>query len=609
MAIQIKTEVTEALSREWPDRTVKSNYMDNHSRSRYRYIQVSVPGLNGEVDSLHYEYNCGPGYSLVAFHFEGKYASPNFLELRRYVRKSTEKSNTEKSNDVVEWRDFQSHANTECTLKSQCLDSIEQVIAEFRRLMEILDPIIQRGLEEAPSLDLMLTSHAQTEQREETEQLTFADKPAKAEVCFLQTNFDKLMSLPLNIPSYQRNYCWNNDNISNLWKSLSMASGDIHLGNIIMQERDGQYDIIDGQQRLITLSLFAMAQGYKHSLPLLKCRLRSSQSTRNLANAKQVIKSLCQQRDNSIHTLFATQSGKPIRFGLLILSEKTSLDLAYTFFSSQNSNGVPLSDYDLLKAHHLQYISNTAQARHLASRWDRLLSAPPTHGGDDSLSGKELKMALGRHIFRLRSWMRFHDTRKSAYAVRDEYVAAPIINAIPPFGEKFSFYEKIQGGTHFFAYAENFVDQYKMFRKTDQAIALNGILSYSTHKYYKDVIETLLFGYFLKFGTSYLTEAFFVISSIIADDRYASGQMRQKRLFEHAKNSRIIMMIDQATSPTFFLAEALGAITINPLTLDDEEFRGKRLDFYNELRQGVKSLLPSVTEECIKGKICEIYVL
>lgn len=167
--------------------------------------------------------------------------------------------------------------------------------------------------------------------------------------------------------------------------------------------------------------------------------------------------------------------------------------------------------------------------------------------------------------------------------------------------------KRFKGGTHFFAFAEKFVEQYQMFLKTDEAIALNDILSYSSHRFYKDVIETLLFGYFLKFKTSYLAEAFFAISSIIADDRYSSGQMRRKRLIEYAKNSRIIMMIDQATSPTFFLAEAMAAISINPLTLADEELQGKRLEFYNELRKGLLSILPLVTADSIKAKISEIY--
>jgi hypothetical protein len=601
MAIQIKTWVTSALKRRWSDRIVQTNYDDDSSRAWYRWIQISVPGHSDKINSLHYEYYQDSWCAFVLFHFEGKYASPSYLEFRRFVRKATA------GVADLEWRDHQGHANTECRFKIQQLDRIEQIKAEFERLMGVLDKIIQTGLEEVPSLDLILTSHSSKQRRSDDEFANIIGETLSSEVSFIQTDFNKLMSISLNIPAYQRNYCWDKDNITNLWKSLSSSSGEIHLGNIILQERNGKFDIIDGQQRLITLTLFAMAQGYKYSLPLLKSRLRSTQSVRNIANAKQVIKSLCQQRDSNIRSTFEEASGQTIRFGILILSKDTPLDLAYTFFNSQNSKGVPLSDYDLLKAHHLQYISNTAQARHLASRWDKLLSATPSENRDNESAGHDLKMALGRHIFRLRSWMRLNDTRKADYAIRDEFIAAPIVEAIPPFGEKFSFYEKIQGGTHFFAYAENFVELYKMFLKTEPAIALNNILSYSTHRYYKDVIETLLFGYFLKFKTSYLTEAFFAISSIIADDRYSSGQMRRKRLFEHAKNSRIIMMIDQATSPTFFLAEAIGAIATNPLTLTDEELRGRRLEFYNELRNGIKSLLSSVTEEGIKGKISEFY--
>ncbi len=601
MAIQIKTWVTSALKRRWPDRIVQSNYDDDSSSAWYRWIQISVPGQADKVNSLHYEYYQDPWYAFVLFHFEGKYASPNYLEFRRFVRKATA------GIADLEWHDHQRHANTECRFKFQRLDSIEEVIAEFERLMGVLDPLIQTGLEKAPSLNFLLTSHSPIQRDSDDELAVSIKETLPSEVSFIQTDFNKLMSIPLNIPAYQRNYCWDKDNITNLWKSLSSSSGDLHLGNIILQERDGKFDIIDGQQRLITLTLFAMAQGYKYNLPLLKSRLRSSQSVKNIANAKQIIKALCQQRDNSIRSIFEQHSGHSIRFGILILSKDTPLDLAYTFFSSQNSKGVPLSDYDLLKAHHLQYIPNSAQARHLASRWDKLLSTTPSENMENESAGHDLKMALGRHIFRLRSWMRLNDTPQTDYAIRDEFIAAPIVEAIPPFGEKFSFYEKIQGGTHFFAYAENFVELYKMFLKTEPAKALNNILSYSTHRYYKDVIETLLFGYFLKFKTSYLAEAFFAISSIIADDCYSSPQMRRKGLLEHAKKSRIIMMIDQATSPTFFLAEAIGAITKNPLTLADEELRGRRLEFYNELRNGIKSLLSSVTEEGIKGKISEIY--
>lgn len=603
MALRIKTWVTDRLKQRWLDRAVRTNYKDDSSSQWHRWIQLSVLGLNDIVDSLHYEYYQDSEWAGVVFHFEGDYASSNYLGFRRYVRKTTA--------DIpnLEWFDHQDHAYTGCWLKNQHLDSVEDVISEIKRLMDILDPVVNAGLKEAPSLELLLLSHNPTVQPKQLDLSQVFDDGEPSQVSFMQTDFESLMTLPLNIPEYQRNYCWDKDNITKLWESLAFSSGNIHLGNIILQEREGKFDIIDGQQRLITLTIFAMALGFKNPLPLLKCSLRSNQSVHNLANAKYIVKSLSQQRDKTLRDIFSEQSGRSIRFGILVLSASTSLDLAYTFFNSQNSKGVPLTDYDLLKAHHLQYILNTDQARHLASRWDRLLSQKHLQETSDVKVGVDVKTAIGKHIFRLRSWMRLRDTPKADHAVRDEYVAAPIVSAIPPFGERFSFYEKIQGGSHFFAFAENFVEQYQMFKKTVVYDTLTGILTYSTHRYYKDVIETLLFGYFVKFKTSYLAEAFFAISSIIADDRYSSGQMRLKRLFEHAKNSRIIMMIDQSTSPTFFLAEAIAAVSINPLTLSDEELRGKRLEFYNELRKGVKKLLPYVTEKSIKGKISEIYEL
>ena len=82
-------------------------------------------------------------------------------------------------------------------------------------------------------------------------------------------------------------------------------------------------------------------------------------------------------------------------FSVLILND-SNLDLAYTFFSNQNSKGVSLSDYDLLKAHHLRYLNIEDQAEHLAMRWNDL-SLECDNNGDSYLTH-----TLGVHLFRLR---------------------------------------------------------------------------------------------------------------------------------------------------------------------------------------------------------------
>lgn len=233
----------------------------------------------------------------------------------------------------------------------------------------------------------------------------------------------------------------------------------------------------------------------------------------------------------------------------------SNLDLAYTFFSNQNSRGVALSDYDILKAHHLRYLIIPEQAEHLAQKWDYLSQE------FESENQTHLEQALGQHLFRLRKWMRKHSCDEVMdRPVKREFSAAPTITAIPPFGERFYFYEKIQGGSHFFAYTEVFVEYYRKFIQLPHRRLLRQHLMWSSHGKYESVIETILFGYYVKFGPQYLSEALFCIAGVIAQHRYNNKQARQYKINEYAQNSELIMMIDQASSPTFFIAESLPLI-------------------------------------------------
>lgn len=125
-------------------------------------------------------------------------------------------------------------------------------------------------------------------------------------------------------------------------------------------------------------------------------------------------------------------------FSVLILTD-SRLDLAYTFFSNENSKGVSLTDFDLLKAHHLRYVPNEKQAEHLSEKWNTIITKKFT----------SLEATLSSHLFRLRRWMRKRDyDLAEKLRTKEEYSAALIIPEIPPFGERFSFYEKTQDGTH-----------------------------------------------------------------------------------------------------------------------------------------------------------------
>ena len=77
-------------------------------------------------------------------------------------------------------------------------------------------------------------------------------------------NFDE-KKRSLVIPLYQREYKWNDENILALLNDIKKSSK--FLGNIILEETDSHYEIVDGQQRITTLLLMlsSLYNGYSDS--------------------------------------------------------------------------------------------------------------------------------------------------------------------------------------------------------------------------------------------------------------------------------------------------------------------------------------------------------
>lgn len=350
----------------------------------------------------------------------------------------------------------------------------------------------------------------------------------------------------LKIPEYQRVYCWEEKQVVRLLKDISQRSHETyHLGTIILhQQEKGIYHIVDGQQRLVTLS-FILAELGCHHVGLLNEKFFSKDSESSIAYNKYLIANFLKNTNFKIEDL-----KNNVIFSVLIINS-ANLDLAYTFFSSENGKGKSLSDYDLLKSHHLRYIHIPQQAEHLASNWDDLI-----RDSDNDNTEKPLARTLGIHLFRLRKWMRKREWNEDQKRkVKDHFEAAPIIPNIPPFGEMFHFYETIQGGAHFFAYTEIFVQRFKDFRNLELYKELHQYLSYEKHWWYRDIIESITFAYYLKFGQQYLLKVLSMIIDMVSYHRYNNFRAYQISIFRYVNDTEMVLMLDQATSPTFFLAE------------------------------------------------------
>ena len=567
--VNIDSNLRDFIIKKFPDRTVKGKH-HAHSWQSSRWLYVTTVLTTEE--KIHYEY-IGGRDCRVELHLEGEYLEAEYRDFRRKLYENT------RQDPSLHWKTPQGRNLRACEINFQ-INNREDVIDAFKQMMEIFDPLILEANKKHEELYKLETY---------TSKVNFNDQLKEEQVCMLECSLGDLLTKSLVIPDYQRNYCWEDKEITALWNSLKEVTKDkkYHLGTIILQKLDeNKYAVIDGQQRLVTLALILRELNYNYSIPLLGQTFRSKESDKHVSNCKWLIKQL--KTAGFAGDLWRRMLYN-LSFSVLILTE-SRLDLAYTFFSNENSKGVPLSDFDILKAHHLRYIHSEEQAEHMAMRWNKMMSD----------NKEQLNKSIAKHLFRMRKWIRKRYYNPNAKRiVKDEFSASPIIPEIPPFGESFNFNEKIRGGTHFFAYIEFFVNKYAHFSSLRQVKELQDKLQWESHWKYADVIETLLFAYYLKFGDQYLTDALFCIASVIAQHRYQTNRAITYKIQEYAMNSEIVMMIEQATSPTFFLAECLQAAKVSGKTLDDADIK---MRFYLQLQKLFEELSDELTEPTITKK-------
>ncbi|HCB1456969.1 TPA: DUF262 domain-containing protein, partial [Citrobacter farmeri] len=216
-----------------------------------------------------------------------------------------------------------------------------------------------------------------------------------------------LLEQRLAIPSYQRPYKWQQKHVNQLIDDVLSHRNkqSYRLGTVVLH-RDklkpayaGELDIVDGQQRLLTLTLLCsvLDQSGEFSTPLLEQSFVSRVSINNLEhNAKVIENRLVGLNDNERKTLlhFVCDKCELIEVTLDDLSE------AFQFFDSQNARGKALAPHDLLKAYHLrEMMDDTEQAErlHHVSLWEQGVSP------DDESAN--LHLIMGEYLFRLRRWL------------------------------------------------------------------------------------------------------------------------------------------------------------------------------------------------------------
>ena len=162
---------------------------------------------------------------------------------------------------------------------------------------------------------------------------------------------DDVFKLKLSIPDYQRPYKWTVKNVQQLIDDLLTHFRDnkvYRIGTIVLYKNDGKSEIVDGQQRLTTLSLLLYKLGKKDIL-FLNEEFNHSISKSNIFENYRFINSYNFPEGFQEYILKICE---------MVRIELDDLDEAFQFFDSQNARGKPLESYDLLKAYHLREMRN-----------------------------------------------------------------------------------------------------------------------------------------------------------------------------------------------------------------------------------------------------------
>lgn len=205
----------------------------------------------------------------------------------------------------------------------------------------------------------------------------------------------------LVIPDYQRPYKWSERNVKELLYDIDDALGKSELlkdfryriGTVILhKDESGQLNVVDGQQRLITLSLIyycLSGGGGEVKNCILNLSLRDDISQNNICRNYSVIQKWFEGKDNGYKRKMAQAFHTVLEVVIIIVSQ---IGEAFQLFDTQNSRGKPLDPHDLLKAYHLREMRDCEwKMRSTVERWEAI---PPA----------QIRSLFQDYLFPIRNW-------------------------------------------------------------------------------------------------------------------------------------------------------------------------------------------------------------
>ncbi len=191
-------------------------------------------------------------------------------------------------------------------------------------------------------------------------------------------SINKLLKMELDIPDYQRPYKWSVQNIEDLLNDITNAISDserfragfkYRIGTIIVHKNERDiYDVVDGQQRIISLTLLKQYLEPGFCCSILNKDFTNKVTQGNIHANYMFIREWFSLKSDETKQAFIKALDEILEV-VVIPVEKVSE--AFQLFDSQNARGKALDPHDLLKAYHLREMKKYPyEMEHAVTKWE-----------------------------------------------------------------------------------------------------------------------------------------------------------------------------------------------------------------------------------------------
>jgi hypothetical protein len=444
-------------------------------------------------------------------------------------------------------------------------------------------------------------------------------------VKFEQSSLKDVFEKNLSIPDYQRPYSWSEEHVEavldDTYEFFKKNKKFYQLGTLVLHNKEDKFDIVDGQQRIICLTIILHELSEKDGgtstgnntetnsenspqntdasnetsnkkpsagfSKMLKMQLHkhSSFSVKKTVDLVKLFLARLDEKEKGEYRNFLKEN---VKFWTVTLNNSETLDRAYTFFDSLNSKGLQLSDFDLLKAHHLAYIP--VKDEELAKRHNEIWqSNSETH-----------ELLFDKILRRIRMWARgqnrdnkrerpnfnefcsvdiqaFDDSENQTHYL-NRYMQPAVFSSWKRINDKvvlsmdwpvdnaedvlpFEITQTIEGGDPFFLYTLRYKKLYKQLfeieqntrdstaisfvKKLSQAI---GSVGGAGNTYLQEAFQAVVLLYFDKFSEDKLVDCASLMEIIISEKR-KDASVRIEGVLDHILDKNLIRTILDAISP------------------------------------------------------------